>query len=323
MPTPSRKHAKFVLEKPALSAPVAVRDNETIRAEAPAGRERLPVDHGLLGDPVDAWYSQIRSTPLLTAEEEVALAKRIETGDEAARRRMVECNLRLVFRIAQKHYRQGVNGLTLADVIQEGNLGLIRAVEKFDYRKGFKFSTYATYWIKQAVARGSEQHGPMIRRPANVVESLRKVRATVAQLGTEFGRPPTAPEIARAVGITEPALARVLSVGADPLSLDAPISDERTDTWADAVADGVTESPDHAAMLAALRGEIEQALGTLSPREQEVIRLRFGLYDGVSQTLEQVRHRFGVSRERVRQIERLALTKLRQSSPGLLPVGAD
>ncbi|PIU87703.1 MAG: RNA polymerase sigma factor RpoD [Armatimonadetes bacterium CG_4_10_14_3_um_filter_66_18] len=323
MPTPSRKHAKIVLKDPALKAAVAVSDDETSEPEAPATHKAPHMDLGLLGDAVDAWYSQIRSTPLLTAEEEVALAKRIETGDEAARRRMVECNLRLVFRIAQKHYRQGVTGLTLADVIQEGNLGLIRAVEKFDYRKGFKFSTYATYWIKQAVARGSDQHGPIIRRPANVVESLRKVRATVAQLGTEFGRPPTAPEIARAVGMSEPALARVLSVGADPLSLDAPISDERTDTWADAVADGVSEAPDDAAMLAVLRREIDEALGALTPREQEVIRLRFGLYDGVSQTLEQVRHRFGVSRERVRQIERLALDKLRESSPGLLPVSSD
>jgi len=309
----SQENARLVQGKLSKGSPLPSAKSAKPPKGAPAGREELPADHGLMDDPVDSWYSQIRSTPILTAEEEVALAKRIEGGDERARRRMVESNLRLVFRIAQKHCRQGVNGLTMADLIQEGNIGLIRAVKKFDYRKGFKFSTYATYWIEQAITRAIEQRGPIIRRPAHIVEAMRKARTTVARLSRELGRPPTFPEIATALGISESALERVLSVADDPLSLDAAISDERTDTLADFVEDGFTDAPDHAAMTAVLRGEIEQALSTLLPREQEVIRLRFGLDDGVPQTLEQIRHRFGVSRERVRQIERNALNKLRLS----------
>lgn len=308
------EHARQVQERRAPSA-----KHNKGKAQSPLPlRHSLPGDllseHGMVDDPVDAWYSQIRRTPILTAEEEVALAKRIEAGDERARRRMVESNLRLVFRIAQKHCRQGVNGLTMADLIQEGNIGLIRAVKKFDYRKGFKFSTYATYWIEQAITRAIEQRGPIIRRPAHIVEAMRKARTCVARLSRELGRPPTLEEIATSLGMTQPALERVLSVADDPLSLDATISDERTDTLADFVEDGVSDAPDHAALTSVLRGEIEKALADLLPREQEVIRLRFGLDDGVPQTLEQIRHRFGVSRERVRQIERNALNKLRQSA---------
>jgi len=312
--TLTQEDAKLVQNKLSHSAILTAATKEAKLARAVAlAREEMPTEHGLMDDPVDAWYSQIRGTPILTAEEEGALAKRIEGGDERARRRMVESNLRLVFRIAQKHCRQGVNGLTMADLIQEGNIGLIRAVKKFDYRKGFKFSTYATYWIEQAITRAIEQRGPIIRRPAHIVEAMRKARTTVARLSRELGRPPTLEEIATSLGMTQPALERVLSVADDPLSLDATISDERTDTLADFVEDGVSDAPDHAAMTSVLRGEIEQALGDLLPREQEVIRLRFGLDDGVPQTLEQIRHRFGVSRERVRQIERNALNKLRQS----------
>ena len=167
--------------------------------------------------------------------------------------------------------------------------------------------------------RSSEQRGAMIRRPAHIAEALRKTRSTVARLSREFGRPPTSQEIASSLGITERALKHVMSAASDPLSLDAPISDERTDTLGDLVEDGTSESPDDVAMTAVLRGEIEQALDTLLPREQEVIRLRYGLNDGIPQTLEQVRHRFGVSRERIRQIECAALEKLRQPDSGLLP----
>jgi len=278
------------------------------------------VNGRLIDNDIDQWRVMIDNHPILTKEQEVVLAKRIEAGDRKARNILIACNLRLVFRIAQKHASGGVTGMNMSDLIQEGNIGLIRAVNKFDYTKGFKFSTYATYWIEQAIWRAIEQRGLIIRKPAHVVEIARKARVATAKLSKELGRRPTPEEIAGELDITVEALKRALtSCGNEPLSLDDVFENEdgRTDAFFDYLKDS-SPSTESVGQNSVLRKEIETAFKTtLQPREQEVIRLRYGLDDGISQTLEQVRHRFNISRERVRQIEQIALLKLRQGHPGL------
>ncbi|PIV12325.1 MAG: hypothetical protein COS48_01515, partial [Candidatus Omnitrophica bacterium CG03_land_8_20_14_0_80_43_22] len=270
----------------------------------------------VVGEADDDWYEQIRKTPVLTREEEVALAKRIEQGDEAARNKLVESNLRLVVSIAQKKRKKltGI-GLTMADLIQEGNIGLIRAVKKFNYRKGYKFSTYATYWITQAINRAIEQRGPTIRTPAHIAELARKVKTAIAKLSESFGRKPSMEEIAGYMDITAEQLEKALAA-----SKNEPVSaDEVSESYGGTMLDGFEgyfADPAPGAELSALRivlrDDIERALQALSPREQEIIRLRYGLDGGAPKTLEQVRHVFGVTRERVRQIEHYALEKLRE-----------
>ena len=262
-------------------------------------------------DPVRLYLREIGRVALLKKEQEVLYAQRIERGDLAAKDALTEANLRLVVSIAKKYMGRG---MTFLDLIQEGNLGLIRAVEKFDYHRGFKFSTYATWWIRQAVTRAIADQSRTIRVPVHMVETINKLVRVSRRLLQELGREPSDEEIAEEMGITPDKVREITKVSQDPVSLETPIGEEEDSHLGDFVEDKEATAPSEAASLTMLRTEVEDILDTLTPRERRVLQLRFGLIDGHQRTLEEVGKRFGVTRERIRQIEAKALRKLRHPS---------
>ena len=264
-----------------------------------------------LDDPVRMYLKEIGKVPLLSPEEEIELAKRMELGDENARKRLAEANLRLVVSIAKRYVGRGMQFL---DLIQEGNLGLIKAVEKFDYTKGYKFSTYATWWIRQAITRSIADQARTIRIPVHMVETITKVKKVSSQLLHENGHEPTPQEIADRLGITVDRVREILRISQDPVSLETPIGEEEDSHLGDFIPDEDAPAPAEAASRTLLKEQLSEILGTLTPREEKVLRLRFGLEDGRPRTLEEVGKEFDVTRERIRQIEAKALRKLRHPS---------
>ena len=272
----------------------------------------LSVPEGIsLDDPVRMYLKEIGHVPLLTAEEEVALAQRMEAGDEEARHRLEEANLRLVVSIAKRYVGRG---MLFLDLIQEGNLGLLKAVEKFDYSKGYKFSTYATWWIRQAITRAIADQARTIRIPVPMVETLNKLVRISRQLLQELGRDPRPEEIAKEMGISVARVHEIMKIAQEPVSLETPIGEEEDSHLGDFIEDEAAPAPAEAASFMLLREQLEEVLETLTDREKNVLRLRFGLEDGRSRTLEEVGQSFGVTRERIRQIEAKALRKLRHPS---------
>ena len=259
-------------------------------------------------DPVRMYLKEIGNVPLLTSEEEVELARRVEQGDEEAKRKLTEANLRLVVSIAKKYVGRGMPFL---DLIQEGNMGLMKAVDKFDYTKGYKFSTYATWWIRQAITRGIADTGRTIRVPVHMVETINKTLRMTRSLLQELGREPTPEEVAQQLGVPVSKVREVLKISRDPVSLDTPIGEEDDSHLGDFIEDDSAQSPADSAAFSMLREELDNALASLTDREQQVVRLRFGLEDGRQRTLEEVGREFNVTRERIRQIEAKALRKLR------------
>src|ERR1035437_9204380 len=259
-------------------------------------------------DPVRMYFMEMGKVPLLTAVEEVSLARRIERRDIAAKRKLIEANLRLVVSIAKRHAGRG---MSLLDLIQEGNLGLMRAVEKFDYRRGFKFSTYATWWIRQAITRAVADQARTIRIPVHMVETINKVVRTQRQLSQELGREPTVEEVSARTQFPVERVRELQRISQDTISLEQPISEEEDFSLSDLIEDHTAEVPVDAATRMLLNEAVKRALSELSEREQEVVRLRFGLDDGRIRTLEEVGQIFGVTRERIRQIEMKTLAKLR------------
>jgi RNA polymerase primary sigma factor len=269
------------------------------------------MDSVSLDDPVRMYLKEIGRVSLLTAADEVELAKAIEAGSDEAKQRLTEANLRLVVSIAKKYIGRGMSFL---DLIQEGNMGLIRAVEKFDYHKGYKFSTYATWWIRQAITRAIADQARTIRIPVHMVETINKLVRVQRRLLQELGREPSDEEVAEEMGITADKVREIIKVSQDPVSLETPIGEEEDSHLGDFVEDKEAISPSDAASLTMLHNEVEDILDTLTPRERRVLQLRFGLIDGHQRTLEEVGKRFGVTRERIRQIEAKALRKLRHPS---------
>ncbi|HEX3607866.1 MAG TPA: sigma-70 family RNA polymerase sigma factor, partial [Candidatus Dormibacteraeota bacterium] len=262
-----------------------------------------------LDDPVRAYLNEIGRVALLTARQEVELAQQIEAGSETARQHLIEANLRLVVSIARKYM---VRGLPLLDLIQEGNLGLMRAVEKFDHRRGFKFSTYATWWIRQAITRSIADRSRTIRVPVHVTDRINRVIRVTRRLAQELGRDPDHEEIADEVGITPDQVRELMMISREPVSLDSPVGDEGDESrLEDFIEDREAVAPIEAATRTLLTGQLEDVLFTLTPRERRVVQLRFGLADDQQRTLEEVGRRLGMTRDRVRKIERSALAKLR------------
>jgi len=259
-------------------------------------------------DPVRMYLKEIGKVRLLTAFEEVQLAKRIEKGDMIAKSRLVEANLRLVVSIAKKYVGRG---MLFLDLIQEGNLGLIRAVEKFDYTKGYKFSTYATWWIRQAITRAIADQARTIRIPVHMVETINKLIRVQRQLLQKFGREPTPEEIADRMEFTPDKVREIMKISQEPVSLETPIGEEEDSHLGDFIEDSEVEAPSDAASFTMLQEQLQEVLNTLNERERKVIQLRFGLQDGHPRTLEEVGREFGVTRERIRQIESKTLSKLR------------
>lgn len=262
-------------------------------------------------DPVRMYLKEIGNVPLLTTEEEVELAQRVEQGDEEAKKKLIEANLRLVVSIAKKYVGRGMPFL---DLIQEGNMGLMKAVDKFDYSKGFKFSTYATWWIRQAITRGIADTGRTIRVPVHMVETINKTLRMTRTLLQELGREPTPEEVAERLGVPVSRVREVLKISRDPVSLDTPIGEEDDSHLGDFIEDDSALSPSDSAAFSMLREELSTALESLTDRERQVVQLRFGLIDGRARTLEEVGKEFNVTRERIRQIEAKALRKLRHPS---------
>lgn len=272
----------------------------------------LSVPEGIgVDDPVRMYLKEIGKVPLLTAEEEVELAKRIQEGDVEAKRRLEEANLRLVVSIAKRYVGRGMQFL---DLIQEGNLGLIKAAEKFDYEKGFKFSTYATWWIRQAITRAIADQARTIRVPVHMVENINKLIKAKRELIQQLGREPSTDELAEFMNISVERVAEITKISQEPVSLETPVGEEDDSHLGDFVQDYNMPVPEDVATQTALRQQIKEALETLSDREQKVLELRFGLNDGKQRTLEEVGAEFHVTRERIRQIEAKALRKLRQPS---------
>lgn len=286
-------------------------------------RKAIPLDltdeHGS-EDVLAVWMRQIEGIPLLCPEEEVRLARRIEDGDEAAYHRMVESNLRLVLRVARKYARVCREaGLSLEDLVQEGNIGLMIAARRFDYRKGYRFSTYALYWIQQAISRAVADKGRIIRLPVYVSEALNKVNQTTHQMAQRLGRQPTLAEVAQELKLSEARLMTLLQRAAEPLSLESTLATEEDHApLSDFLADRQAVAPEAAAVQVSLREQLEWILSRLPWREQRVLRMRYGLDDGSAHTLEEVARCLRLSRERVRQIERRALEQLRQDQHVLL-----
>ena len=270
--------------------------------DAGMGMEGVAID-----DPVKVYLKEIGRVPLLSSEEEVRLAIAIKDGDEAAKKRLSEANLRLVVSIAKRYLGRGMQFL---DLIQEGNLGLIKAVEKFDYTKGFKFSTYATWWIRQAITRAIADQARTIRIPVHMVETINRMRQATNQLVYQNGHEPTPEELAKAMDMSVERVREIQRMAQEPASLESPVGEEEDSSLGDFVADENAEAPGKAADRAMVAQQINQALKSLTPREEKVIRLRFGLDDGRPRTLEEVGRDFGVTRERVRQIEAKAIRKL-------------
>ncbi|MBQ6239094.1 MAG: RNA polymerase sigma factor RpoD [Firmicutes bacterium] len=264
-----------------------------------------------IDDPVRMYLKEIGKVPLLSADEEIALAKRMEEGDEEAKKKLAEANLRLVVSIAKRYVGRGMQFL---DLIQEGNMGLIKAVEKFDWSKGYKFSTYATWWIRQAITRAIADQARTIRIPVHMVETINKLSRVKRQLVQELGRDPSPEEIAKEMGIPVSKVREISKVAQDPVSLETPIGEEEDSHLGDFIPDNDTPVPADAATYTLLREQLLDVLGTLTDREQKVLRLRFGLDDGRNRTLEEVGKEFNVTRERIRQIEAKALRKLRHPS---------
>ncbi len=264
-----------------------------------------------IDDPVKVYLKEIGRVPLLSPEEEIDLAIRIKDGDEAAKKRLSEANLRLVVSIAKRYLGRGMQFL---DLIQEGNLGLIKAVEKFDYTKGFKFSTYATWWIRQAITRAIADQARTIRIPVHMVETINKVKKVSSQLLHTNGHEPTADEISEELDMPVDKVREIMRVAQEPVSLETPIGEEEDSHLGDFIPDDDAPAPQDAASHTLLKEQLAEVLDTLTPREEKVLRLRFGLEDGRSRTLEEVGKEFNVTRERIRQIEAKALRKLRHPS---------
>ena len=262
-------------------------------------------------DPVRMYLKEIGKVSLLSADEEIELAKRMEKGDEAAKKRLAEANLRLVVSIAKRYVGRG---MLFLDLIQEGNLGLIKAVEKFDYRKGYKFSTYATWWIRQAITRAIADQARTIRIPVHMVETINKLIRVSRQLLQELGREPTPEEIAAEMNMPVDRVREILKISQEPVSLETPIGEEEDSHLGDFIQDDNVPVPSDAAAFTLLKEQLVEVLGTLTEREQKVLRLRFGLDDGRARTLEEVGKEFNVTRELIRQIEAKALRKLRHPS---------
>ena len=272
----------------------------------------LSVPDGVsIEDPVRMYLKEIGKVPLLTAEEEIELAKRMEAGDEKAKQKLAEANLRLVVSIAKRYVGRG---MLFLDLIQEGNLGLIKAVEKFDYEKGYKFSTYATWWIRQAITRAIADQARTIRIPVHMVETINKLIRVSRQLLQELGREPLPEEIAEVMDISVERVREILKISQEPVSLETPIGEEEDSHLGDFIQDQNVPVPAEAAASNLLRDQLNEVLSTLTEREQKVLRLRFGMDDGRARTLEEVGKEFQVTRERIRQIEEKALRKLKHPS---------
>ncbi len=264
-----------------------------------------------LDDPVKMYLKDIGRVPLLSADEEVELAKRMQENDEAAKKRLSEANLRLVVSIAKRYVGRG---MLFLDLIQEGNLGLMKAVEKFDYQKGFKFSTYATWWIRQSITRAIADQARTIRIPVHMVETINKLTRVQRVLLQELGREPTPSEIAEKMGVTEDRVREIQKIAQDPVSLETPIGEEEDSHLGDFIEDEKTTTPSDSVAFTMLKEQLLGVLDTLTPREEKVLRLRYGIDDGKPRTLEEVGREFNVTRERIRQIEAKALRKLRHPS---------
>ena len=289
-------------------------DESIVKDDTPMEIEEidLSLPKGIsIDDPVRMYLKEIGKIPLLKPHEEVELARRMHEGDELAKQRLVEANLRLVVSIAKRYVGRG---MLFLDLIQEGNLGLIKAVEKFDYVKGFKFSTYATWWIRQAITRAIADQARTIRIPVHMVETINKLIRVSRQLLQELGRDPKPEEIAKEMDMTEDKVREIMKIAQDPVSLETPIGEEEDSHLGDFIPDDDAPAPADAAAYSLLKEQIEDVLGSLNEREQKVLKLRFGLEDGRARTLEEVGKEFDVTRERIRQIEAKALRKLRHPS---------
>ncbi len=287
-------------------------DAEELEVDVDLENLDLSVPEGVgIEDPVKMYLREIGKVPLLSAEDEIELAKRMEEGDEEAKKKLAEANLRLVVSIAKRYVGRG---LLFLDLIQEGNLGLIKAVEKFDYRKGYKFSTYATWWIRQAITRAIADQARTIRIPVHMVETINKLIRVSRQLLQELGREPTPEEIAAELKMPEERVREILKISQEPVSLETPIGEEEDSHLGDFIQDDNVPVPADAAAFTLLKEQLGEVLSTLTEREQKVLRLRFGLDDGRARTLEEVGKEFNVTRERIRQIEAKALRKLRHPS---------
>ena len=285
---------------------MSIDDSKDEGSAAPSGEQNITID-----DPVKVYLKEIGRVPLLTSEEEVDLAIRISNGDVTAKQRLSEANLRLVVSIAKRYLGRGMQFL---DLIQEGNLGLIKAVEKFDYTKGFKFSTYATWWIRQAITRAIADQARTIRIPVHMVETINKVKKIQSQLLHQNGHEPSPDEIAEEIDMPVDKVREIMRVAQEPVSLETPIGEEEDSHLGDFIPDNDAPAPADAASHTMLREQLADVLSTLTPREAKVLKLRFGLEDGRSRTLEEVGKEFNVTRERIRQIEAKALRKLRHPS---------
>ena len=308
----SSKGIEIVDEIPEILDP----DGQPHPAELEATVEEVDIDLSIperiaIDDPVRMYLKEIGRVPLLTANEEVILAKKMLAGDDEARRRLAEANLRLVVSIAKRYVGRG---MLFLDLIQEGNLGLIKAVEKFDHTKGYKFSTYATWWIRQAITRAIADQARTIRIPVHMVETINKLIRVSRQLLQELGRDPSAEEIAKAMELNVERVREIMKIAQEPVSLETPIGEEEDSHLGDFIEDHDAPAPAEAASFMLLKEQLEEVLDTLTPREERVLRLRFGLDDGKARTLEEVGQHFGVTRERIRQIEAKALRKLRHPS---------
>ena len=287
-------------------------ESEVEKLSTSDSMEKLLEQGGVqIDDPVRMYLKEIGRVPLLSAEEEKELAERMAEGDEEAKNKLVEANLRLVVSIAKRYVGKGMFFL---DLIQEGNIGLMKAVDKFDYEKGFKFSTYATWWIRQAITRAIADQARTIRIPVHMVETIHKVSRYSRQMLQELGREATSEEIGEKMGISAEKVREIMKIAQDPVSLETPIGEEEDSHLGDFIPDDDAPQPSEIASATILREVIERELHTLTPREEHVIKLRFGLYDGRSRTLEEVGKEFDITRERIRQIEAKALRKLRHPS---------
>ena len=285
---------------------------EDINEEIAEVEAVLPATEGInIDDPVRMYLKEIGKVPLLTAQEEVEIAQRMAEGDEEAKHQLAEANLRLVVSIAKRYVGRG---MLFLDLIQEGNLGLIKAVEKFDYRKGYKFSTYATWWIRQAITRAIADQARTIRIPVHMVETINKLIRVNRQLVQEYGREPRPDEIAKEMGISEEKVREIIKIAQEPVSLETPIGEEDDSHLGDFIPDDDAPAPAEAVASTLLKEQLMDVLNSLTPREAKVLRLRYGLDDGKARTLEEVGKEFNVTRERIRQIEAKALRKLRHPS---------